>query len=75
MTSFGFPGCNLLVDPLVTEFVIGAGTTATWNLSIPPAPSLVGLELFSQAASLETIPQGTTCKFSNGGKTCIGYGY
>jgi len=70
LTGSGFPGCNLLVDPLVTQFLFGASNTATWSLAIPLSNTFNGLELFQQGLSLDTGPTGAA--FSNGGRCVIG---
>lgn len=70
LASVGWPGCDLLVDPLVTSTLVGTGTSATWTLAIPNQASLVGFELFNQGASLDTGPAGLA--FSNGGRARVG---
>ena len=70
LASSGFPGCDLLVDPLVTTTLVGAGNTASWALPVPPQMTLIGFTLYNQAASLDT---GTAfLSFSNGGRARIG---
>jgi hypothetical protein len=71
LAGLGFPGCDLLVDPLVLDFVVGAGTTASWSLAIPATPSLAGAEVFNQGASLDPGPVFLT--FSNGGRAVLGF--
>jgi PKD repeat protein len=51
----GAPGCNLRVSLDVTEAVIGVGTTANWNFAIPNLPTLIGFQIFNQAASLDVV--------------------
>ena len=51
----GAPGCPLRVSLDVTDTVVGAGTTANWNFSIPNNPALSGFKLFNQAASLDPV--------------------
>ncbi|HZN38191.1 MAG TPA: hypothetical protein VFD82_05270 [Planctomycetota bacterium] len=70
LAGFGFPGCDLLVDPMVMTTVVGPGTTATWSLPIPPTLALAGFELFNQGASLDTGP--AFLAFSNGGRAVLG---
>ena len=70
LAGFGFPGCDLLVDPLLIDTIAGPGTTATWALPIPLTPGLAGFEFFNQGASLDTGP--TLLKFSNGGRAVLG---
>jgi len=70
LMNYGFPGCNLLADPLVTEFLIGASNTATWNFGIPGGPAFVGMTLYNQGLSLDTGSPGAA--FSNGARLIIG---
>ncbi len=70
LAGFGFPGCDLLVDPIVTDLVAGAGNTATWLFAVPWVPALAGIELFNQGASLDPGP--AFLAFSNGGRAVLG---
>ena len=49
----GMPGCPLRVSLDATDTVVGAGTTATWNLAVPITPSLAGALLYNQIAPLD----------------------
>lgn len=71
LASFGFPGCDLLVDPVVLDVVIGAGTSASWSLALPSTPALAGTDLFNQGASLE--PGTAFLAFSNATKSRLGF--
>ena len=71
LAGFGYPGCDLLVDPLSMETVIGAGTTATWSFSIPYYPPFAGFTFYNQGVSLDT--GSTMLKFSNGGTAVVGF--
>lgn len=66
----GYPGCNLLVDPVVTQFLIGSANQATWLFTVPLTTAYNGLTIFNQGLSLDTGPAGLT--FSNGGRCVIG---
>jgi hypothetical protein len=55
LTFLGAPGCFLNVSPDLLDFVVGAGNTATWTLSIPNTGSLSGAMFYQQAAPLDTI--------------------
>lgn len=68
--TYGFAGCNLLADPLVSAFLVGAGNTATWSFSVPAGPTFLGTVLYNQGLSLDTIPSGGA--FTNGGRMIIG---
>ncbi|MEO6593724.1 MAG: hypothetical protein ABIP94_03105 [Planctomycetota bacterium] len=70
LAGLGFPGCNLLVDAVLTDLVSGSGTTASWSFAVPPANSLRGVQLFNQGASLDTGP--AFLAFSNGGRAVLG---
>lgn len=70
LASSGFPGCDLLVDPLVTATLSGVGNQATWSIPIPPSMPLIGFTLYNQGASLDT--GAAFLSFSNGGRARIG---
>lgn len=53
LTILGMPGCFGRVSLDLTEFVVGAGTTATWNLALPINPGLSGFLLYNQAFVLD----------------------
>ncbi|MGE3171743.1 MAG: hypothetical protein AB7O97_03895 [Planctomycetota bacterium] len=56
MTVIGAPGCFARVDVADSFFLLGAGGTATFNALIPDDPAtFVGLELFTQALSFDTV--------------------
>lgn len=70
LSSYGFPGCSLLADPLVTEFLVGAGNSASWTLGVPASTGFLGMPIYQQGISLDTgSPAGA---FSNGAKITIG---
>jgi hypothetical protein len=66
------PGCNLLADPLVTDFVAGAGATATWSLAVPAQSALVGLLLYGQAFSVDPAANAFGFTASNGARIRVG---
>lgn len=70
LASSGFPGCNLLVDPLAVQFLIGVGNTASWSFTVPNNTAFAGIELFNQGVSLDNTPAGAS--FSNGGRCVLG---
>src|SRR5262249_31747355 len=49
LSSFGMPGCSLLVSPDATVLLVGSGSAARWTLSLPSTPGLLGTELYLQA--------------------------
>ncbi|HZN38878.1 MAG TPA: hypothetical protein VFD82_08745 [Planctomycetota bacterium] len=70
LAGLGYPGCNLLVDPLLIDTVIGPGTSGTWSFVVPPNPAFAGFTFYNQGASLEA---GTPMlAFSNGGTAQLG---
>jgi hypothetical protein len=71
LAGLGFPGCDLLVDPLFMDTVIGPGTSGTWNFPIPYNPALAGFTFYNQGASLEAGP--ALLAFSNGGTAVLGF--
>jgi len=72
LTLAGMPGCNLLADPLVTDFVAGAGATATWSLAVPAQSALVGLLLYGQAFSVDPAANAFGFTASNGARIRVG---
>lgn len=66
----GFPGCDLLVDLLTTDTMLGVGGTGTWSLAIPPSNTLIGFTLYNQGAVLDT--GAAFLAFSNGGRGRVG---
>lgn len=71
LAGLGFPGCDLLVDAVVLDFVAGAPPNASWSIGLPPTPSLAGVTLYNQGASLDTGP--AFLAFSNGGCATLGF--
>jgi len=71
LAGSGFPGCTLLVDPLVGQFLVGVNNVATWSLAVPANASFVGLAFYHQGVSLDPASPGAA--FSNGGRTLVGY--
>ena len=49
------PACPLRVSLDLTDAVIGAGTSATWNFGIPNSPPLIGMLIYTQCANFDTI--------------------
>lgn len=69
LQSFGLPGCQLLVDPLITQGLSGTGTNLSWSLPIPADAALLGLRLYNQAV----VDTGTgSVALSNGGAARLG---
>lgn len=49
----GMPGCPAFAPLEATATLLGAGNTATFPFAIPNNPTLVGTQLYSQAASFD----------------------
>lgn len=71
LAGLGFPGCDLLVDAVIIDFVVGPAPNASWVLAIPATSSLAGATIYNQGASLDTGP--AFLAFSNGGCATLGY--
>lgn len=54
LTGLGAPGCPLRVSLDATVAVVG-GPSAPWNFSIPNVATLLGMQLYNQAAPLSSI--------------------
>lgn len=67
----GFPGCDLLVDPVIGQFLVGVSNIATWTLVVPNNASFVGVSFVHQGVSLDAGSPGAA--FSGGGRTSVGY--
>lgn len=70
LAGTGYPGCDLLVDPLVTQFLIGSGNSAVWNFTIPNTNAYAGINLYQQGISLDPAAPGLA--FTNGAHCVIG---
>jgi PKD repeat protein len=53
LAPFGAPGCPARVSPDATNLIFGSANAATLNFTIPNALSLVGVQFFTQALSLD----------------------
>jgi hypothetical protein len=49
----GMPGCPLRISADVTATVVGAGNSATLLFPVPNNPTLIGVQIFTQALSLD----------------------
>jgi hypothetical protein len=70
LAGLGWPGCDLLVDPVLTDTIVGVGNSANWSFAIPPVSVLLNFVFYNQGASLDTGP--TFLTFSNGGTARLG---
>ncbi|MCA8964603.1 MAG: hypothetical protein KDC48_06945 [Planctomycetes bacterium] len=69
LTPQGFPGCDLLVDPIAVQFLVGANNSATWTFNIPNNTVFAGTAFYNQGVSLDSVPAAA---FTNGGGGVIG---
>jgi hypothetical protein len=49
----GMPGCPLRISPDVTATLVGVGTTASMLFPVPNVPALIGVQIYTQALSLD----------------------
>jgi hypothetical protein len=73
LAAIGMPGCDLLVDPLVSAVLFDAGTSATWSLPIPSTQSLFGQQFFSQAFPFDPAANAFGFTASNGTTATLGF--
>jgi hypothetical protein len=72
MTSVGAPGCFLRVSIAATHFMIGTGTSATFQLPIPGLHSLLGAHFYTQGASYDPTANALGWVMSNAMEVTIG---
>ena len=73
LTALGMPGCRQYVDlTSASAFLLFGSPTATRMFAIPPNPSLTGLRLDNQAASLLPGANQLGVVTSNGVVTVVG---
>lgn len=53
LASFGAPGCMARVSSDITLLLLGAGTTASFSMTLPNNPTLSGIRFYSQALVLD----------------------
>lgn len=70
---YGMPGCDLLVAPDAAQLVLGAGTSATWSLPLPPAAALLGITFWNQLFALDPAANAAGLTASNAVRTRIGH--
>ncbi|MGB3967921.1 MAG: hypothetical protein WBO45_14400 [Planctomycetota bacterium] len=73
LAAIGMPGCFLLVDPVVSLVLSGAGNSATWSWPVPGTPSLFGAQFFSQAFPLDPPANSLGFSASNGAVGTLGF--
>lgn len=72
LAGVGMTGCSLLVDPLATAGVAGAGGSAVYNLPIPSDPLLFGYKVYFQSFPLDPFANAFGFTASHGGEATIG---
>ena len=70
--GFGAPGCRQYMTLNSVAFQVASGSPHPQSVTIPAAPSFLGLELFSQAAELRTGLNALGLATSNGLRFRIG---
>lgn len=71
--AIGMTGCMLLVDPLVLDLIVGAGTSASWSWNIANSQSLFGYDFFNQAFAFDPGANGFGFTASNAGAGRLGF--
>jgi len=72
LSTFGMPGCHLRAEAIATQFVIGAGSSATWSLTVPASNAYAGFVFFNQAFALDPGINAAGLTATNGGRARIG---
>jgi hypothetical protein len=49
------PGCTAFVSIDAVDLLLGAGTRASWSMSIPAAPNLLGSRFHQQALVVDPL--------------------
>ena len=52
LTSAGFTGCTLYIDPVLTFVATPVATTSSWTVALPNSAALIGQALYAQAFPL-----------------------
>jgi YVTN family beta-propeller protein len=68
LLSFGLPGCELLVQPVVAQLLGSVAGTASMTTALPDQASLIGVELRQQVLPLDVAGLGA----SNGVRAVLG---
>lgn len=72
LDAFGFTGCQAWLAPVDSATLVNSLGTASWDLAIPFLPSVVGADLFFQAAVLTVGWNPGGFVFSNAGHAIVG---
>jgi hypothetical protein len=71
LAPFGMPGCTLYVEALATQLLLGAGS-AFWQLQVPLASGLAGLDLYVQGFALDAAANAAGLTVSNAVRARLG---
>ena len=72
LTSLGAPGCLARVSDDARVLLVGTANAAVWNLGIPNAPGLVGLQAYNQAVVFDPGFNGIGAVVSDAAGLMIG---
>lgn len=53
LSALGMPGCALYVDPAAVGLLVGQQHHASWSMTIPYHPALIGVHFYNQALVLD----------------------
>lgn len=71
LQPYGFPSCNLRIDPAIVLLLPVQGGVAAWTLQFPADPACIGLSFFQQALALDPNgPDGLSA--TPGGAAVVG---
>lgn len=70
--AVGMPTCQLLVDPVVIDTLLGTAGVAAWTWNVPNNPSLTGLSFYNQAFSFDPLANSLGFAASHGGVGTLG---
>ncbi|MCA8978157.1 MAG: PQQ-dependent sugar dehydrogenase [Planctomycetes bacterium] len=68
LAGYGMPGCTGLVAPDITMLLANSGGVATWSLTLPNLPPLIGQDFYVQALALDPGRNAAGLVISNGGE-------
>lgn len=70
--TFGAPGCFGRVSTESAVYLVGAGNSVTWSLTIPPNPAYLGVQFYQQALPLDPGFNALGASFSDAMAMMIG---
>ena len=72
LTAIGMPGCSLRASFDIPFAVLATGGVANWVLQFPLDTTLLGLEVFAQAGSLDAAANAFGLALANAGELRLG---